>query len=172
MADAAAHTIVPLEIRPSLRLGLSPWAWGLLVAGTLMAGALVFRAMAEPLGIQEGTAPADIDFATRVALVASASIGYSLAVWRWVSAAISRDFDALGLIDHDGTDDPMLAVPPEILRTSRLAGLAGIAFFVSTIEVPTWLTGGPPASAWTSLHPLTYMLFLGVVFFWVTGRAA
>jgi hypothetical protein len=175
MAQTAAEkTAVPLEMRPSLALRLSALTWGGLVAGLLIAGALVFHTLMERAALDPGDGPVDLGFATRVALVASLSVGYTLAVWRWISAAQSRDFIELGLLPEGSDEDLALiySVSPAQLRGSRLAGLAGIAFFVGTVEIPSAIGGASFGTAWTSLHALSYMLFLGVLFFWVAGRAA
>lgn len=171
MAEASSRMIVPLEVRPSLSLGISGLAWGALVAGVLVVGALIFRALMARAALDPNVSPVDLGFATRVALVASISTGYSLATWRWVGASVSRDYHELGVAPIDG-QAPIHAVSRESLRGSRLAGLAGVAFFVSTIELPTLFMGGRLGSAWISVHNLSYMLFLGLLFFWIAGRAA
>lgn len=165
---------MPFEIWPSLALRLSPLAWGSIVAGLLTIGALVFRALMERADVQIIDAPIDLAFATRVALVASISTGYTLGVWRWINASVVRDLDELGVLPVTEATNPDLiyAVEPERMHRSRLAGLAGVCFFVATIEVPGAIAGAPFGAAWASLHALSYMLFLGVLFFWVAGRAA
>lgn len=175
MADAAAtRPSVPLEMWPSIVLRLPPLVWGGLVAGVLIVGALLFRLLIVRSGLDLENAPADTGFATRVALVASLSIGYTLGVWRWVSAAQFRDLSELGVLP-EGSDTEtgfIQGFPPEQIRRSRLAGVCGVAFFVALIEVPGALVSQPFGAAWVNLHALSYMLFLGVLFFWVTGRAA
>lgn len=173
MAEAAPKFVVPLELRPALALNLSPFVWGGLVAGVLVLLALVFRALVARLGIDPQSAPADIGFATRVALVASISIGYTLGASRWVFEAQTRDYQELDipLGDGEAARGP-LEVTPEQLRRSRLAGCAGVAFFLLTVEGPGALAGQQLGAAWISLHALSYMLVLGVIFFWIAGRAA
>ncbi len=166
------RALVPLEIWPSLALRLSPFVWGAIVAAVLIAGALLFRALLDRVASGVPDMGADAGFATRVALVASLSVGYTLGAWRWVSISQYRDFLELG-VPPEG-NDPKFAysISLDHLRRSRLAGAVGIAFFLMIVELPAAFAGVPFAVAWTSLHALSYMLFLGVLFFWICGRVA
>jgi hypothetical protein len=47
-----------------------------------------------------------------------------------------------------------------------------VLLFLLLVEVPSLLSGAPPLDAWRNLHTFTYMLALGVVFFWLSGRLA
>ena len=144
MPDASApRSFVPLEIRPSLALRLSPLLWGALVAGVLIAGALLFRALLAHAALDAPDSPADIGFATRVALVASLSVGYTLGVWRWGSASQFRDFAELGLRPEGGDPESgsLHAVSRDQLRRSRLAGASGVAFFFAIVELPGAFAG-------------------------------
>ncbi|MGH0030637.1 MAG: hypothetical protein ACQGVC_12660 [Myxococcota bacterium] len=176
MAEAAApRTVVPLEVRAPVALGLSPLATMLATSALGIGGALVFAFLMRRAGLPEDPT-ATLGFATRVAVVASLTLGYTIAVWLWMAREQHRDFVELG-VEHDwidGEEDPrsLYALPAGQLSKSRLAGLAGVFFFVGIIEVPTLVTGGRSLSAWTSLHTLSYMLLLGTCFFWAVGRTA
>lgn len=172
VAGGARRGGVPFEIR--IGLWLPPFAWGALVAACLVAGALLFRFAAGR--VELGHAPASLGFATRAALVAALSFGYTLAIARWVAIGVHRDHQELGLVDpgRDPRRDEAAIhwhMREDLVR-SRWAGLAGIVLFVATVEVPTLLAGGRLGSAWVRLHALSYMLLLGVAFFWVAGRTA
>lgn len=174
-ADAASERkAVPFEAR--LGLYLRPLHIGLLVAVGLYAGALLFRVIAARLGVDSAGVVPDLSFATRAALVASAGIGYFLGASSWIAAAAFRDLQDLGAadpeVDVDREPGRVLATPISRLRRSRWAGLAGILFFVSTIEVPNALAGATPFAPWLRLYPMTYMLGLGLMFFWIAGRGA
>jgi hypothetical protein len=176
--DGVEPRAIVWEVRLGLALGLSALLWGALVAGLLVAGALVFRGAVLASGVElaGGKLSVGLGFATRVALVASLTTGYTLAVWRWLVRSQARDFQVAtgpGGGPHPATDEALLhEMPVSVVRRSRWAGLAGILLFVCFIEGPNALVGAPPLAAWTSLHAMTYMLFLGVLFFWVGGRAA
>jgi hypothetical protein len=175
--DAEARGIV-WEVRLGLVLGLPALAWGGLVAGLLIGGALVFRGsiLASGVELAEGGPPVGLGFATRVALVASLTIGYTLCVWRWLVRSQLRDLELAAGRRRDPAahlDEQRLhEMPLSFVRRSRWGGLAGVLIFVCFIEGPNALAGLRPLAAWTSLHALTYMLFLGVLFFWIAGRAA
>jgi hypothetical protein len=163
---------IPLEIRAGL--WLPPVAWGLFVTGLLAAGALVFRSAVS--GADLAPAPANLGLATRAALVAALSFGYTLAAGRVIAIAAAVDLQQLGALpaDFDPREDEARVHlwAPHVLRRSRWAGLAGIALFVATVEGPSALLGAPPGSAWIEFHALSYLLVLGVLFFWVAGRTA
>lgn len=168
--------LIPWEIRLGLALRLSPLATGLVVAAVLVSGALVFRTLVLASGLALEPGPTDLDFATRVALVASLTIGYTIGVWRWIAREQYRDVaEAIGeavALEIDRHEAIVHEVPAAYVRRSRWAGLAGVVFFVCTVEGPNLLWGGRPGAAWVGLHALTYMLALGVLFFWTAGRAA
>jgi hypothetical protein len=155
------RSTISWEVR--LGLWLPTVGWGLLASAILIAGALAFRWLFPE---RDGSSfPIGLGFATRAALVASITIGYALASWRWISVATFRDLQRLGLVDPaiDVEREEWLVHcnPIEVLRRSRLGGLAGIAFFVFLIEIPSALAGARPGQVWFQLHPMTYMLGLG-----------
>ena len=166
------RSTIPWEVR--IGLWLPTVGWGLFASAILIAAALAFRWLFPD---RPGASyPIGLGFATRAALVASITIGYALASWRWISVATFRDLQRLGLVDPaiDVEREEWLVHcnPIEVLRRSRLGGLAGIAFFVFLIEIPSALAGARPGQVWFQLHPMTYMLGLGVLFFWIAGRLA
>ena len=139
-----------------------------------MAGALVFRWLVGPQ-VQEA-ADVPLGFATRAALVAAILLGYALAATRYGVVTSYRDLQGFGLedqeVDAEHPERSLFSLSPAGLLRSRLAGLAGVLFFVVTVEVPNLIAGFPLFRAWLSLHTMTYMLALGVTFFWVAGRSA
>jgi hypothetical protein len=173
MADRKAAPMVPLEIRAPVALGASPLATAGVAAALGIAGAVLFASVMTRFGLEGGGSVTTLGFATRVAVVASLSLGYALGIWLWTVREQHRDFVELG-IEEDAGQDPasLYPIPAGPLRASRRAGLAGVAFFVATIEVPNALAGARFGVAWASLHNMSYMLLLGVVFFWVIGRVA
>jgi hypothetical protein len=174
MADAkAAAPVVPLEIRAPVAWGAGPVTTAFMAAGIGILGAVLFASAMERFGAEGGDSVTTLGFATRVAVVASLSLGYALGIWLWTVPEQHRDFVELGLEEDSGQNAASLyLIPVGPLRASRRAGWAGVAFFVATIEVPNALAGAPFGVAWASLHNMSYMLLLGVVFFWVIGRVA
>ena len=172
--EAAAQEPATILLEGRLGLHWKPLWLALVVAGVLFGGAVVFRLVAARFGASQETI--DLDFATRAALVASAGTGYALAAVRWVGVESFRDLQALGLRDAhvDPVREPqrVLGAPLAEMRRSRWAGLAGILFFVATIEVPNYIAGAPPFATWVTFHSMSYMLVLGVLFFWIAGRIA
>ena len=163
---------VPLEVR--IGMGMPGFAFGALTAAVLFAGCLAFRFLMERLASDLG-GPASHSFAIRAGFIASLSTGYTLAAWRWVPRANVRDLVVGGLLPPAAErmeEAHYVGGTALQVRRSRWAGLAGLVLFFLLVEVPTLLSGGRPLEAWINLHTFTYMLALGVTFFWVSGRLA
>lgn len=127
--DPAA--VVPWEIRLSFALRLTHLGAGVAAAALLMAGALIFRGLVVASGVSLAPAPADLGFATRAAVVASLTIGYTIGVWRWIAREQYRDLaEATG----DRAEPFIHRIPVANLRRSRWAG---VLFFALLIEGPT-----------------------------------
>ncbi len=162
--------VAPLELR--LGLVLPTLLHGAAAAVVLFLGSVAFRLWSQQW-MDPNIGPASHGFATRAALIASLSIGYTLIAWRWVPRAHMRDLVEAGLVPESElgvSETRIVGGTPEQVRTSRMAGLVGIALFVVLVEAPTWVAGGTRFEAWSSIHTFTYMLFLGVLLFWIGGR--
>jgi hypothetical protein len=162
----------PWEIALGLWLGLGPVGTGILVAGVLASGALLFHWLVAS-GVVEVDEFVALGFATRAALIASVATGYVFFATRFGAVGGYRDFLALGLTREVELDSPVLfELPSEVVWGSRRAAWIGVAFFLLTLEIPNWAAGVGFLGAWRSLHVLVYLQFLGIVFFLVAGRAA
>lgn len=164
---------IPFEIALGLRLGLGPVGTGVAVAAGLSAGALLFHWMVASGAVAlEEIVP--LGFATRAALIASLGTGYVFFATRFGAIGGYRDVQALGLAPAAAPDDEAMlyAAPADVVERGRRAAWVGVAFFVVILEVPNWLAEVGLFGAWRSLHVLLYLQLVGLLFFWVAGRAA
>ena len=166
-------TRTPFEIAFGLWLGLGPAATGFVVAGCLSAGALLFHWI-----VASGAVRLDefvsLGFATRAALIASVATGYVFFATRFGAIGGLQDVRELGLApDLDPSDEsPAYETPPEAMARGRRAAGLGVVFFLIVLEIPNWSAGAGLFGAWRSLHVLAYLQLVGLLFFWVSGRAA
>jgi hypothetical protein len=164
----------PWEIALGLRLGIGPVATGILVAAVLLAGAVLFHSVVAS-GLAELREFVPLGFATRASVVAAVTTGYVFFATRFGALAGYADMRALGLageIDLGRDEAVVFDAAPSVLWQSRCAGSIGVAFFLLMLELPSWVGGGGVLGAWRDLHVLVYLQFLGIIFFWVAGRAA
>lgn len=163
----------PFEISFGLWLGLGPGGTGFVVAGCLSAGALLFHGIVAS-GVIHLEEFVPLGFATRVALIASLGTGYVFFATRFGAVGSYRDLRALGLVPDLALADEgsLYETPAEAMAQSRRAAWLGVAFFLVILEIPNWVAGVGLFGAWRSLHVLAYLQLVGVLFFWVCGRAA
>jgi len=163
---------IPFEIALGLQLGLGPVATGFLVAGFLSAGALLFHwaAASGAIALEEF---APLGFATRAALIASLATGYVFFATRFGAIGGYEDVQALGLAPPgEPESDEMYLAPADVAVRSRGSGFLGVLFFLFILELPNWLADVGFFGAWRSFHVLAYLQGVGLLFFFVAGRAA
>jgi hypothetical protein len=130
---------------------------------------LVFHACVAS-GVLAPAAIVSLGFATRAALIASLTTGYVFFATRFGALGSASDHLALGR-PSPPDEESLHRYAPDGRWRSRRAGVIGVLFFLLTLEVPNALAGAPPLAAWRSLTVLSWLQMLGVLFFFVTGRA-